>query len=756
MKTTKLYLYQFILLITCISYSFADVFIVPEEFATIQEAVDQSALADTILLAPGLYTEHVEVTDHGVCIASHFLLTGDTTFISQTRWTAHQGESALYYWITDQQVIRVTGIQFENCNREDNRESPFGAAISSIGGTSVAVLDYCTFQDNHAFKGGGACLYAGSATVTNCKFIDNSAYFVGGGLYVSASTAHISKNLFLRNGVVTGTGGGSNLIANQNLTVENNTFANNISAQFLGGGLFINRSSEVIFRYNDIHENISSEGAGLAVTNSSNVRLLSNRFYQNHAPHDIPQIGYGAGAQVVMNEGITIFENNLFDGNVADWGAAALDIMTDCSLTNNIFRSNQAWRSILFVCRTNDLSPVATGTGNLILNNMSDDFVFYPGNHASLLLTRNDFIGNGRAVGRLENAINTVVVENNYWGHLTGPYHEVLNPLGRGDTIAVDVDVAHWSDTPFTNFQPPSEFALLSPPDGFTTHFPVSFEWGESTDPNLGDSLRYWVEISTDPEFDPDITRRWKLGTTNHLDSLRLGIGVYYWRVRCLDPLWLETLSRDSWQFEVTEVPPPPEPPAPFDLFSPEDGAYLNDSLNTFSWYHSHIPNGIGEVHYTLQLIDGADSVVVWEYPAGLDSTIAVPLPQWERLSLWQVVAVNDSSDTTWSNQIWSFFATDVEELETPILPEHFVIQSIHPNPFNGSVTVKMALPRAGEVVWSVVDLLGRVAVERSAILLSSGIHELNINIPGATGTYFLIMESTEGEISRHRLLLVK
>ncbi|MDP2359878.1 MAG: hypothetical protein Q8O14_03885, partial [bacterium] len=62
----------------------ATVWMVPDPWPLIQQAVDSCASGDTVLVAPGHYHERLVIPDKTLTLASHALLTGDTLFIPQT------------------------------------------------------------------------------------------------------------------------------------------------------------------------------------------------------------------------------------------------------------------------------------------------------------------------------------------------------------------------------------------------------------------------------------------------------------------------------------------------------------------------------------------------------------------------------------------------------------------------------------------------------------------------------------------------
>jgi hypothetical protein len=57
---------------------------VPAQHPTVRAAVDSAASGDTVLVAPGIHPGGVHIKGKAVTLASWFLLTGDTSFVSQT------------------------------------------------------------------------------------------------------------------------------------------------------------------------------------------------------------------------------------------------------------------------------------------------------------------------------------------------------------------------------------------------------------------------------------------------------------------------------------------------------------------------------------------------------------------------------------------------------------------------------------------------------------------------------------------------
>ncbi|MBD3164973.1 T9SS type A sorting domain-containing protein [bacterium] len=90
--------------------------------------------------------------------------------------------------------------------------------------------------------------------------------------------------------------------------------------------------------------------------------------------------------------------------------------------------------------------------------------------------------------------------------------------------------------------------------------------------------------------------------------------------------------------------------------------------------------------------------------------------------------------------------------------PENFTLETVRPNPFNGLTSVHFTLPRAGHVVLSVFDVLGReVAVVHDGVL-PAGRHRLPFDAGRAglhaSGVYFLHAQ-TQGEASATKRLVL-
>ena len=140
----------FVLLVvsTCL---FSTIINVPDDQPTIQAGIDVAIDADTVLVQPGTYVENINYNGKNITIASLFLTTQDTTYISQTIIDGNQNG---------------TVVSFEN------------------GETMGAVLTGFTITNGSG--GGISCVYNSYPRLENLVIIGNYAEYNGGGILCGA------------------------------------------------------------------------------------------------------------------------------------------------------------------------------------------------------------------------------------------------------------------------------------------------------------------------------------------------------------------------------------------------------------------------------------------------------------------------------------------------------------------------------------------------------------------------------------------
>lgn len=227
------------------------VLLVPQEYGTIQSAVDAAADGDTVLVSPGTYTENIEILGKSLDLTSesgcdetvidgsssgavvfvdcpddtvlikgfeimHGSASGVRDFNGYLRihecrvsgnWSANYaggidiGEGNRLELVSSELSGNSTdhcggGLRIDgsgglfcwNCTFQYNSADDFGGGLYHNFGQDILVRN-CHFIGNSSYDGGGICLVCSfSPLIENCLIVDNTAERYGGGIYVDHVT----------------------------------------------------------------------------------------------------------------------------------------------------------------------------------------------------------------------------------------------------------------------------------------------------------------------------------------------------------------------------------------------------------------------------------------------------------------------------------------------------------------------------------------------------------------------------------------
>ena len=244
---------------------------VPNQYLTIQEALDASNPGDTIIAASGVYKLY-----SGNLIIEKESLTLKSSYGAEKTIIEGRGDSP---------VITLA---------EDSRAVIDGFTITTIND-----------MDAKAVKGGGIyCAPSSSPTVVNNIITGNNAVF-GGGIYCAPSSSPMIGNNIISKNRATRFGGGIfsyKAAANiANNTIEENETSNS------GGGIFCGRDSSRITN-NIIWKNKAKSGGGISAERSS-CTIINDTITRNEAV-------YGGG--IFFDGGSVRIINTILWGNKDD------------------------------------------------------------------------------------------------------------------------------------------------------------------------------------------------------------------------------------------------------------------------------------------------------------------------------------------------------------------------------------------------------------------------------------------------------
>ena len=306
-------LYKILVTLTLFQFSFSNTFFVPDDFDSIQGAIDASENGDTIFVDSGTYYENINFNGKSIVLSSKYILNSDSLLIGTTIIDAENEGSVVTFNSQENSNSILQGFTLQNGDGNNEDPDNNGSFYNYGGGIYCENADPfikdCIIQNNSANEGGGAgifcfessptfrgCIITGNVTddvggglyardgsspsFFDCTFFDNLAEF-GGGCYLKSTSNPLMENVSFTQNTANNSGGGIGLKDNANILGTNLTISENI-AEGLGGGVYINNADpELTFTL--ITNNTASSGAGLYIRNNSEIDLTNLTVANNNA-----------------------------------------------------------------------------------------------------------------------------------------------------------------------------------------------------------------------------------------------------------------------------------------------------------------------------------------------------------------------------------------------------------------------------------------------------------------------------------------
>jgi predicted outer membrane repeat protein len=286
---------------------------VPDDQPTIQEGINEAVDSDTVLVQPDTYIENINYNGKNITVASLFLTTQDTTYISQTVIDGSQPSNP----------DSASVVTF--CSGEDSSSVLIGFTITGGSGTLLESW----------FCGGGIiCIYNSSPTITNNTITSNTAAYAGGGIVsVYGSFPTITDNIITGN-AADSVGGG--ICFRESLpTITHNTIEGNTAPY--GGGIACDSSSSGIIDNCTISGNSAvDEGGGIYCIDNCNLIITNCTINENGA-------GYRSGGIYCIDNCNLSLENVTVSQNTAgEDGGGIYSKYSDLQIENCDFTGNTA------------------------------------------------------------------------------------------------------------------------------------------------------------------------------------------------------------------------------------------------------------------------------------------------------------------------------------------------------------------------------------------------------------------------------
>jgi predicted outer membrane repeat protein len=230
-------------------------------FATIQYGINVSSNTDTVLVQPDTYFENIDYNGKNITVASLFLTTQDTAYISTTIIDGNSSGSVVTFNNGEDLTVILCGFTITN-----------GSATCGGGiycSSSSPSLQNVTISGNSASYGGGIYCQNNSSPSLENVTITGNASDSGGGINCQNNSSPSLQNVTISGNSASDSGGGIRCFFSSP-SLDNVTISGN-SASIWGGGIYCSMSNPILINsilWNDSPEEIYINSGSLTATYS--------------------------------------------------------------------------------------------------------------------------------------------------------------------------------------------------------------------------------------------------------------------------------------------------------------------------------------------------------------------------------------------------------------------------------------------------------------------------------------------------------
>ena len=256
-------LYLKILFLT--SFTMADVLYVPDDYSTIQSAIEAAGNGDSVIVSPGFYAETIDFEGKSIIVSSLYLMEDDSLLIGSTIIDAQEDGSVATFSSGEDSGSVLQGFTLQNGTGNDEDPDDNGSFYTYGGGiyceNSSPVIRDCIIRDNVANEGGGGGIfcYEASPTFSGCMITGNETDDVGGGLYTRSASSPIFYDCVFYDNVAEF--GGGCYMRNESSPIMENVVFNDNTANNSGGGITLKDDADLV-------------ATGLFITNNEAASVL--------------------------------------------------------------------------------------------------------------------------------------------------------------------------------------------------------------------------------------------------------------------------------------------------------------------------------------------------------------------------------------------------------------------------------------------------------------------------------------------------
>jgi len=303
------------------SLAFTATIYVPDNYATIQGAIDASANGDVIIVRAGTYVENIDFVGKAITVKSEGGY--EVTIID-----GNQDSSVITFQNGETHNSIIDGFTITNGTGSVYGASISGGGILCIDNSSPLIINNL-ITDNSANWGGGICSNNSASPLISYNIIkNNQATNGGGGIRSHEAFPDILGNIICDN--QSDAGGGIQCQWHSSSKIVNNIVFNNTAT--VGGGISCRHSSLIISNNTVANNTATTDGGGFYCWRDSDAVITNSILWGNDALSG-PEIWIGDTSSppatlTISHSDVEGGQSNVYvdPGCTLNWGSGMIDV----------------------------------------------------------------------------------------------------------------------------------------------------------------------------------------------------------------------------------------------------------------------------------------------------------------------------------------------------------------------------------------------------------------------------------------------
>ncbi len=273
---------------------------VPNQYGTIQNAINAAGVDDTVLVHPGVYSS-IDFLGKAILVASEYIFTNDDNIINNTIIDAENSGHVVRFRTFENRFSRLTGFTIRNGRATDGggiycpQASPTlshliisnnfvtedGGGIYGTEDSSPVISDVIIRENTSSEQGGGLYFAEDCDPRLTNVLIEGNSGSSGGGIYIRSNSSIELTNVRIINNEAASLGGGIACHRDCEMQMNRCVVAGNSAESLYAGGIYLGISNAELENVTICGNSTDGYGGGLNFSGRADISVVNAIFWEN-------------------------------------------------------------------------------------------------------------------------------------------------------------------------------------------------------------------------------------------------------------------------------------------------------------------------------------------------------------------------------------------------------------------------------------------------------------------------------------------